>query len=580
MKENWNSKLGVILAVAGSAVGLGNFLKFPGLVAMYGGASFMIAYVCSFFLVGIPISIVEWTIGRKGGEYGCHSAAGVLGNLFNSKKLAYVGITGAVLTLIIYCYYIYIEAWCLGYAYHFLVGNMGFTSLEQSGGFFADFVGAKENGSAISFSFDNVLVFYLISFIINFYIIYKGVSKGIETFCKIAMPLLVVVGVVIVVRMMTLTDVSPEHPERSINQGLGFMWNPVKVEVVEQASPEAPFKKIMPIVGEAEIKKATAEVEKFNAKAKAEKSSVRRDVKFISVFEQLMNPSIWIAAAGQVFFSLTVGFTAIMTYASYLKRKDDVVLSAVSSCSTNEFFEVCLGGMITVPAAVAFFGVAGAIGAGLSLFDLGFKVLPLVFNKIPFGENFGFLFFFLLFISAVTSSISMLYPSVAYLEDITHMRRKVSTPILGLITFFVSLFVVYFSKDLKAMDTMDFWMGQVAVYLIALLQTILFAWFFGAEKGRLLANEGSLLKLPKAYAFVVKYITPVVLLAVFLFWIAKDVVGIVGDGNLSPYISDLIGDNPDDVACISVVLIFAVYFFFALLMFTSRKFKNLEGGNS
>jgi SNF family Na+-dependent transporter len=233
--------------------------------------------------------------------------------------------------------------------------------------------------------------------------------------------------------------------------------------------------------------------------------------------------------------------------------------------------------MITVPAAVAFFGVAGAIGAGLSLFDLGFKVLPLVFNKIPFGEVFGFLFFFLLFVSAVTSSISMLYPSVAYLEDISHMKRKVSTPILGLITFFVSLFVVYFSKDLKAMDTMDFWMGQVAVYLIALLQTILFAWVFGAEKGRFLANEGSLLKLPKAYSFVVKYITPVILLAVFLFWLAKDVVGIIGDGSLSPYISDLVGKSPDDVACISVVLIFAVYFFFALLMFTSRKYNNVEG---
>ena len=86
-----------------------------------------------------------------------------------------------------------------------------------------------------------------------------------------------------------------------------------------------------------------------------------------------MNPTIWIAAAGQVFFSLTVGFGAIMTYASYLRRRDDIVLSALSSCSANEFCEVCLGGLITVPAAVAFFGISGAIGAGLSLFDLGFK---------------------------------------------------------------------------------------------------------------------------------------------------------------------------------------------------------------
>ena len=133
--------MGVVLAVAGSAVGLGNFLKFPGLVAMYGGASFMIAYVLSFFLVGVPISVLEWTIGRRGGELGYHSSAGILGSLCGSKKMAYFGIVGPCMTLVVYCYYVYIESWCLGYAYHFLMGNISFNSLAESGGFFSDFVG-------------------------------------------------------------------------------------------------------------------------------------------------------------------------------------------------------------------------------------------------------------------------------------------------------------------------------------------------------------------------------------------------------------------------------------------------------
>ena len=571
--ENWNSKLGVILAVAGSAVGLGNFLKFPGLVAEHGGAAFMIAYVVSFFLVGVPISIVEWTLGRRGGAGGYHSATGLLGSICKSKKLAYFGIIGAVLTLIIYCYYIYIEAWCLGYAYHFLMGNISFSSIAESGSFFVDFVGAKNNGDAISFSTDSVLIFFLVSFVINFYIIYKGVSGGIEAFCKIAMPTLIIVGIVIVVRMMSLGCVSPEHPERSINQGLGFMWNPVKVELMQRAD-NGSWQKVQPLVGEIEIKNAQDRVEKVNAIAKAKGEPIKEKIEYISIWRQLLNPAIWIAAAGQVFFSLTVGFSAIMTYASYLKKKDDIVLSSISSCSTNEFFEVCLGGMITVPAAVAFFGVAGAIGAGLSLFDLGFKVLPLVFFRMPFGEFFGFLFFLLLFVSAITSSISMLFPSIAYLEEATGMTRKASTPLLGLISFFISLFVVYFSKDLKAMDTMDFWMGQVTVYVFAMVQTILFAWVLGAEKGRLLANEGSLLKLPKVYSFIIKYITPVVLLTVFLFWLTNNVLGIFADDDLSPYILDLFGDKPNKVACISVAIIGCVYFFYALILYSSRRYDN------
>ena len=570
--ENWSSRLGVILAVAGSAVGLGNFLKFPGQVAMYGGAAFMIAYVVSFFLVGLPISITEWTIGRYGGARGFNSPAGIMGAFSKKRALAYVGLGSPIMTILIYCYYIYIEAWCLGYASNFLGGNLSFKTLAESGGFFSNFIGAAENGGALAFGADKVLVFLAVSFCLNFWLIYRGVSRGIELFCKYAMPTLIVLGIIIVVRMMTLTDVSPDHPERSINQGMGFMWNPVKV--VLEREDGGKWVEVRQLVGDREIDAETARLKSAGfASAAAPKDRITR----ISVFRQLSNPSIWIAAAGQVFFSLTVGFGAIMTYASYLKRKDDIVLSALTSCSANEFCEICLGGMITVPAAVAFFGVSGAIGAGLSLFDLGFKVLPLFFVSLPFGNFFGFLFFFLLFLAAVTSSLSMLQPGVAFIEEATRLGRKFSTLLLGLLTFFITGFVVYFSKDLKAMDTFDFWIGQVTIYIFAMVQTIAFAWIFGVKRGVALANEGSLLKLPPFYGFVLKYITPALLLAVFALWVAKDVFGVVGGGNLSPYITDLIGTAdtpPNSTACICIAIIAALYLFFALIFSASRRYKN------
>ena len=575
-RENWNSRIGVILAVAGSAVGLGNFLKFPGQVAMYGGAAFMLAYVISFFVVGIPIAIVEWTIGRHGGANGFNSPAGIMGFFCKSKKMAYVGLSGAVLTVLIYCYYIYIEAWCLGYAFNFASGVVDFKTLSEAGGFFGKFIGVSADGSAFRFGGDSVFVFLAVSFALNFWMIYRGVSRGIEFFCKYAMPTLVVMAIFIVIRMMTLTDVSPEHPERSINQGLGFMWNPEKV-VLEERDAGGKWTTVRQLVGESEI---AAERKRIEA---AVEYSVRTDsgrerIRSISVLTQLANPSIWIAAAGQVFFSLTVGFGAIMTYASYLKRKDDIVLSALTSCSANEFCEVCLGGMITVPAAVAFFGVSGAIGAGLTLFDLGFKVLPLFFVSIPLGKFFGFLFFLLLFLAAVTSSLSMLQPSMAFIEEATGLRRKFSTLLLGVITFFITGYVVYFSKDLKAMDTLDFWMGQVAVYVFAMVQTIAFAWFFGVDRGIKLANAGSDVKLPKLSGAILKYITPTVLLCVFALWFAKDVLGVIGGGELSPYITDLFGADgkqPNAVAWMAIIIILVLFGFFALVLASSKKYDNI-----
>jgi NSS family neurotransmitter:Na+ symporter len=217
------------------------------------------------------------------------------------------------------------------------------------------------------------------------------------------------------------------------------------------------------------------------AKAEVAASGGALKMREVGVIEQLANPSLWLAAAGQIFFSLSVGFGVIIVYASYMRKKDDVVLSGLTASSANEFCEVALGGLITVPAAVAFLGVAGVAGqAGVGL---GFKILPLVFSKMPAGAFFGGAFFFMLFLAAVTSSISMLQPGIAFVEEALNVGRRASVTILGLLTTFGTGFVLYFTGDLKALDTLDFWVGTFLIFVLATIQIIVFGWKWGIEKG-------------------------------------------------------------------------------------------------
>lgn len=552
--------MGVILAVAGSAVGLGNFLKFPGQVATYGGAAFMIVYVASFLLLGLPFAMMEWTAGRKIGDR-YHSVPWTFVSFFKRPSAKVAAAVSVVIPFVICSYYTYIEAWCLGYATNFLVGNFNFESVKDSAKFFGEFVGVQENGSAIGFSLTKVGAYFFIVFGINFFLVYKGVSKGIERFCKIAMPLLILIAIILVIRVITITP--PKNSGASINQGMGFMWNPTQV-VLQVNAENDKWTDVKRLVGESEIAQAREQT----------KENPKMRVLEIPLSRQLLNPSIWIAAVGQIFFSMSVGMGIIISYSSYLRKKDDVVLSALTSASANEFCEVCLGGMITVPAAVAFLGVSGVLGSCASLFDLGFNVLPMVFLQMPAGWIFGFLFFFLLFLAAITSSISILQPSLAFFQEVLGITKKPAVFILGFFMFMMSIYSVYFSKNLMALDTLDFWVGQTLIFIVATYEILMFSWCYGAEKLVKDANKNSLLKLPKFYAILWKYVTPSILIAVFLGWITKDVLGLWG-GKLSYQISNLFIEK-EAVSWASVALISLLCLIFGTMIFASKEYKELE----
>jgi neurotransmitter:Na+ symporter, NSS family len=521
-KEAWSSRLGVILAVAGSAVGLGNFLRFPGLAAQYGSGAFMIAYFISLIVLGIPICWAEWTLGRYAGQKGFNSSPGIFYALIRHPIGKYLGALGVVIPVTIYMYYVYIEAWCAGYSWYFLTGrlNLG-NDVAAYSNFWKDFIGFHQDGLVVGQGENQVVVFLVMVFALNFYFIFRGISKGIEFFCRYAMPLLIALGIVVLVRVLTLGTPDPAKPDQSLSAGLGFMWNPGQVA------------------------------------------------------EELKNPQLWLAAAGQIFFSLSVGFGVIITYASYLKSNDDIALSGLTASSANEFCEVALGGMITVPAAYVFLGTAGVVGQGT--FGLGFNVLPLVFAKMPFPAFFGTVWFFLLFLAAITSSLSMLQPGIAFLEEGLGLNRKQSVAILGLLTAIGCLFVVYFSKDVKALDTIDFWVGTFLIFVLATILIIVFGWVVGIKKGWEEAHRGALIRIPNFFKFIIKYVSPLYLLTIFGFWVLFKVFGWNWEtGAFEPtgYARDLVGGNgakPDTVARMSVAFILVIITFTLIMVYAAGK---------
>lgn len=453
-RVQWGSRLGLILAAAGSAVGLGNFLRFPGQVAKHGGGAFMLPYFVSLLVLGIPLAWAEWTMGRHGGSRGYRSAPGIFASIWKRPAAKYLGVIALVIPFVVYTYYVVIETWCLSYALHYLRGDlmMGADPAAYEA-FFGRLAGVGGHGEALSLELVVLIVF---SFGVNLLIVARGLSKGIETFCMWAMPALAVLAAIVLVRVLLLGTPDPAHPERSLGAGLGYMWNP---------RPEA-----------------------------------------------LLSPETWLAASSQIFFSLSVGFGVLIHYSSYLRKKDDVALSALTAASTNELFEVCLGGLITIPAAFVFLG-ALAPGALGSSFQLGFITLPNVFASMPGGRIFGLLWFFMLFIAAVTSSVSMLQPVVAFLQELG-MSLKRATVVLGVMCAIGSSMVLVLSKGLVALDTLDFWVGTFLIFVLATVQSILYGWVFGIRRGHEELNEGSHIKVPYFVQLLLKYVVPVYLLVI------------------------------------------------------------------
>jgi NSS family neurotransmitter:Na+ symporter len=244
-------------------------------------------------------------------------------------------------------------------------------------------------------------------------------------------------------------------------------------------------------------------------------------------FTALKSAKVWLEAAGQIFFTLSVGIGVILTYASYLSKGDDVVLSGLTAASTNELAEVILGGSIVIPVAFVFFGPIDIQSIARSgVFNLGFVTMPLVLNKLPLSAIFGFIWFLLLFLAGITSSVSLAQPAVAFLEDEFDINRKKAVLIFAIVSFILCQPAIFFLGR-GVVDELDFWGGTFFLVLFATIETILFAWVFGMEKAWDEIHKGADMRVPKIYKFIIKYITPLFLFIIMGAWFWQEWLSII-----------------------------------------------------
>lgn len=466
IRDSWGSRFGVIMAVAGSAIGLGNLLRFPAKVAANGGGAFLIPYFVAFLFVGLPLIWAEWTLGRLGGALGHGTAPGVFHALDPRRRwLKYLGVIGIFGPMVILSYYIFIESWTLAYSFFALFGRLeNLPDALAMRSFLRGFQGVEQNSYFNNLS--SAYIFFCVTFGINILVLYHGIKGGIEKLCNIAVPLLFVCAIILMLRVFTLGSPDALRPDWNPFNGMGFLWNPD--------------------------------------------------------FSKLLSARVWLEATGQIFFTLSVGMGVILAYASYLKKHNDVALSGLTAASTNQVAEVILGGSIIIPAAFVFFGpVDIQTIAQAGTFDLGFVTMPSILNQLPLSKIFSFLWFFLLFIAGITSSVSISLPAISFLKDEFHWSHRKAVFIFALVGFLIAQPAIFFLRN-GVVDELDFWAGSLLIVIFALIEILLFGWFLGIKNAWKELHHGAELNIPSVYKFIIKYITPLFLFFILGMWITQE----------------------------------------------------------
>ena len=378
-REQWGSRLGFILAASGSAVGLGNIWKYPHMAGENGGGAFTIVYLICILIVGLPIVIAEFVLGRKTQL----SPVGAFEKISPKSNWKWVGMLGVASAFVILSFYGVVGGWTLKYTLISLTG--GFTKLagnpDMSGSLFNSFI----TGSLAP------VIWQIIFMAFTIFVIVQGVKGGIEKWTKIMMPAILVILIVLMIRGLTLPNGM---------QALDFLFKPK--------------------------------------------------------FEDLTASSI-VLALGHSFFTLSLGMGTMITYGSYLRRDQNLLSSAL--------WVILLDTLIAMMAGVAIFATVFAMGADPGAGPgLIFVVLPTIFPKIAGGAVWGTLFFFLLFMAALTSAISILEVITAYFIDEKGWARKKATIIFGsvitVVGAFCSLSMGSFNitsfLDMSFFDVMDY----------------------------------------------------------------------------------------------------------------------------
>jgi neurotransmitter:Na+ symporter, NSS family len=438
-REGFSSKFGILCAAAGSAIGLGNIWRFPYVVGDNGGGAFLLVYLAFILMLGIPVMLSEFIIGRRGQR----NTFGSFRRLAPGKPWWIIGIMGIAAAFMILAFYSTIAGWTLEYVYKAFANAFQGKSSDELGNMFQSF-------HTQTF---RPLMWQFVFMAMTAGIIIAGVKRGIEKYAKVLMPFLVLLLVIMAIRSITLPGAMG---------GLQFLFKPDFSE---------------------------------------------------------LTPAVFLSALGQAFFSLSIGMGALITYGSYIGKENKLGHISVE-VSVADTLIALLAGVAIFPAVFAF-GLEPGEGPGLI-----FHVLPNIFQQIPGGYFFGVIFFILLAIAALTSSISILEVVVAFLVEELDIRRRHATIMAAAAATFVGVFctlsfgtmenATLFGKTI--FDVLDFASSNVLLPLGGLFIVVFVGWFLGAANVRdELTNGGTLrFRLFSIFMFILKFIAPVAIAIVFM----------------------------------------------------------------
>lgn len=442
-RDGFGSRLGILAAAAGSAIGLGNIWKFPYIVGENGGAAFILVYLICIFLIGIPIMLSEFVIGRKGQS----NAVGSFDRIKPNSPWKFTGILGVATAFIVLSFYATIAGWIFAYVSRSLTGQLNSVNPAELGDYFGNMI--KAGGSNLEPIFWQFIVM-----LITAVIVIAGIQKGVEKYSKILMPILLSLLVILAIRSVTL---------EGAYKGLEFLFKP--------------------------------DFSSLSAK---------------SVLEAL----------GHAFFSLSLGMCTMLTYGSYVNKKEKLPSLALQITLADTGIAL-LAGIVIFPAVFAY-GLSPDSGPNLI-----FITLPTVFHAMPFGGFFQLLFFTLIGIAAITSTISLLEVPVSYFTEEFKLPRKKVTILITAIIFLLGVpstlsfgslggFTI-FGKTFFGI--MDFTASNILLPIGGLLISIFVAWVWGTKNAiKEATNDGEIeFKLANAFGFATKYLAPVGILLVLLY---------------------------------------------------------------
>lgn len=449
MRDQWNNKLGFLLAAIGSAVGLGNLWRFPYVAATNGGGAFLLPYLFAIITAGIPILILEYTMGKtyRGG-------APVTWARIN-QKWEWVGWVQAMVAFVIGIYYFAIIVWVLSY--------VGFSFTEAWGAdpsaFFVEYLGVTDSALNLGGIQMNLVLPFLVIWAVTAFIMYKGISKGIEMVCKVCLPILMVLTLILVIRGITLPGAT---------DGLEYMFKPD--------------------------------------------------------WAALKEPSVWVAAYGQIFYSLSIGFAIMLAYSSYLPKETDVVNSAFITATANHGFEVFAGiGVFSIMGYMALQQGVPVEEVAASGIGLAFMTFPTAISSLPaFNGLIGVCFFGALLTAGVTSMVSILQAVVSSFHDKFDIEHKKAVTIVLVPTFILSILFIT-GAGLNILDIVDAFINNIGVATGGVIEVILICWFFNPEKLRQEANQFSNFSIGKWWTYSLKFVT-VIVLGVMLIMNTKDFI--------------------------------------------------------